>query len=262
MNQLRRPRLVALVAVAGAAVVMAAAPSPAASSPAIDAGPVFGSGPALAAVPSMRTLTELLGEQRPGTASTSKEYPPPRPQGPPRGWHGAPSPSPTPPSSPSTTPPPASAPPSASPSPTTPPPVHPPVQGPRVPDAKPTPSELMARIIELTNRDRAQHGCAPLTPQSALHAAAQSHADDMSQRVYFSHTGLDGRSFDQRMKDAGYPGHQFGENIASGYPTAEEVEAAWMATPGHRKNILECSFKEIGVGYAADGEYWVVNFGA
>lgn len=120
----------------------------------------------------------------------------------------------------------------------------------------------MARVIELTNRDRAQAGCAALTPEAALAAAAQGHADDMSQRVYFSHTSLDGRSFDRRIQDAGYQGHEYGENIASGYPSADEVQQAWMTTPGHRRNILDCSFKEIGVGFAQDGEYWVVNFGA
>lgn len=120
----------------------------------------------------------------------------------------------------------------------------------------------MARVIELTNRDRAQAGCAPVRPSAILSASAQGHADDMSAQVYFSHTSLDGRTFDQRIRDAGYQGHEYGENIASGFPTAEEVQAAWMSTPGHRRNILDCTFKEIGVGYADDGEVWVVNFGA
>ncbi len=119
----------------------------------------------------------------------------------------------------------------------------------------------MARVIELTNADRRAHGCSPVIPNAELSNSAQGHADDMSRHDYFSHTSLDGRTFDQRIRASGYEGHELGENIASGFPTAEEVEEAWMSTPGHRRNILDCQFREIGVGYADDGEFWVVNFG-
>lgn len=123
------------------------------------------------------------------------------------------------------------------------------------------PSELMAQLIVLTNQDRVAAGCQPLAPQSQLAEAAQAHAEEMSQRIYFSHTSLDGRTFDQRIRAAGYQGREFGENIASGFPSAEEVQPAWMAKPAHRNNIVDCLFREIGVGYVENGQVWVVDFG-
>lgn len=129
------------------------------------------------------------------------------------------------------------------------------------PSAATSLGDLAARVVDLTNRDRAAAGCLPLTPQGLLAESAQGHADEMARKVYFSHASLDGRTFDQRIRDTGYEGRELGENIASGFATADEVQEAWMATPAHRKNILDCAFREIGVGFASDGQYWVVNFG-
>lgn len=129
------------------------------------------------------------------------------------------------------------------------------------PSAVPSLGEFAARVIALTNRDRAAAGCLPLTAQALLDESAQEHAEEMSRKVYFSHASLDGRTFDQRIRDTGYQGRELGENIASGFATADEVQTAWMATPAHRKNILDCAFREIGVGFAPNGQYWVVNFG-
>lgn len=122
-------------------------------------------------------------------------------------------------------------------------------------------TDLAARVVDLTNRDRAAAGCLPLAPQVLLGQSAQEHADEMARKVYFSHASLDGRTFDQRIRDTGYEGKELGENIASGFATADEVQSAWMATPAHRKNILDCAFREIGVGFSPNGQYWVVNFG-
>lgn len=65
---------------------------------------------------------------------------------------------------------------------------------------------------------------------------------------------------DRRIRDAGYrrPG---GENIAFGQPDAAEVMADWMHSPGHRRNILDCRLRRIGVGHSATGDYWVQDFG-
>ena len=74
----------------------------------------------------------------------------------------------------------------------------------------------------------------------------------------FSHTGPDGSDFSERVRAAGYddPG---GENIAQGQTSADEVMTDWMNSPGHRQNILDCSFRTLGVGEASD--YWVQEFG-
>jgi len=94
-----------------------------------------------------------------------------------------------------------------------------------------------------------------------LELAAQQHSDDMSAHDYFSHTSLDGRTFDRRVADAGYRGPDLGENIASGFPSADAVEAAWMNSSGHRGNILDCLFTDVGIGYTEAGGYWTVDFG-
>jgi uncharacterized protein YkwD len=76
-----------------------------------------------------------------------------------------------------------------------------------------------------------------------------------------SHTGSDGSSPGDRITRAGYTWSAYGENVAYGYATPEQVMNGWMNSPGHRANILNCSFKEIGVGLAQPGSYWTQDFG-
>jgi uncharacterized protein YkwD len=125
----------------------------------------------------------------------------------------------------------------------------------------PGPSRNITELLALTNQDRLNNGCAALTFNSALMNAALEHARDMSQRDYFSHTSLDGRTYDQRIRQAGFDGDDIGENIASGFPDARGVQDAWMDHAGHRRNILDCTFKWVGMAYVPNGEYWVVDFG-
>jgi len=123
-------------------------------------------------------------------------------------------------------------------------------------------SSLAQKAIDaLTDTARVAHGCKPLKLNSKLNTSAQKHANDMAKHDYFSHTSRNGTSWSKRIKKAGFknPG---GENIAYGFPTAVSVVQAWLASPGHRRNILDCNFKYIGVGYApANGGYWVQDFG-
>jgi uncharacterized protein YkwD len=117
-----------------------------------------------------------------------------------------------------------------------------------------------AQVVALTNRARASAGCAPLRIDPRITRAAQSHSDDMARRGYFEHDGVDGRSFADRMRAAGYPSPG-AENIALGQTSAAEVMTAWLRSPGHRRNILDCDLRTIGVGYTADGSYWTQDFG-
>jgi uncharacterized protein YkwD len=121
-------------------------------------------------------------------------------------------------------------------------------------------SAFQTAIKTLTNTARLAHGCKPLKVSSKLNKAAQKHAKDMSKYDYFSHTSRNGTTWSKRIKKTGYkyPG---GENIAVGFPTAVSVVQAWLNSPGHRRNILDCNFKRIGVGFAAHGDYWVQDFG-
>jgi uncharacterized protein YkwD len=124
----------------------------------------------------------------------------------------------------------------------------------------PSRAELRAAVVKLTNQMRADKGCKPLRTSERLTKAAQRHANDMAAKNYFSHTSLNGTQWYERIRAAGYH-DAAGENIAYGFATPRGVVKAWMKSPGHRRNILDCSFKAIGVGYNGDGKYWVQDFG-
>jgi len=105
-----------------------------------------------------------------------------------------------------------------------------------------------AEVVRLVNEQRTAAGCAPLAVDSRLAVAASAHASDMVTRHYFSHTTPDGKGAAARAAAAGYPG-PVGENIAVGYSTARRVLAGWLASPGHRANLLNCAYKVTGVGF-------------
>ncbi|GHH92945.1 CAP domain-containing protein [Streptomyces capillispiralis] len=123
-------------------------------------------------------------------------------------------------------------------------------------------SSAVARVVELVNDERGRVGCAPVKVNSALTEAAQKHSEDMAASGSMSHTGSDGSSPGDRITRAGYAWSTYGENVAYGYSTPEQAMAGWMSSPGHKENILNCAFKEIGVGLAQPGGYWTQDFGA
>lgn len=146
-----------------------------------------------------------------------------------------------------------------------------PASGPEpAPEPEPDPTEpvdqitaLEDEVVALTNAERAEAGCGELRIDERLRTAARGHSEDMAANDYFDHTGLDGRSPFDRMRDAGYP-DPAGENIAYGYRTPADVMAGWMGSDGHRDNLLSCSHQAIGVGLAYDRDgrpYWTQNFG-
>ncbi|PZV12523.1 MAG: hypothetical protein DCF20_17515 [Pseudanabaena sp.] len=122
-------------------------------------------------------------------------------------------------------------------------------------------------LLKLTNQERQKAGLAPLKLSSQLTRAAQSHAVDMAKNNYFSHQGLNGSSMVDRTKSTGYQYSALGENIAAGKATPEGTIRQWMNSPGHRANILNRKYTEIGFGYeyAPNSQYryyWVQVFGA
>jgi uncharacterized protein YkwD len=125
-------------------------------------------------------------------------------------------------------------------------------------------------ILSLTNAERAAAGCPAVTLNTKLSSAAQGHAGDMVQNDFFAHVGSDGATTGARMTRQGYVWRMAGENIAAGYTNADDVVAGWMSSSGHRANILNCGYREMGVGYLYeqnDGgsvrwrHYWVQVFG-
>ncbi len=115
-------------------------------------------------------------------------------------------------------------------------------------------------VLALVNDARAAKGCKALVIDDRITTAAQGHSTDMATNNYFSHVSQDGRTFDQRMKDAGYP-RPGGENIAKGYRTPEQVMEGWMNSKGHRDNIETCTFTTMGLGVDTRGWLWTQNFG-
>ncbi|WP_327308492.1 CAP domain-containing protein [Streptomyces sp. NBC_01298] len=150
-----------------------------------------------------------------------------------------------------------------------PPVVEPPVvQPPAEPAGTPAPSDSAApsgapaEVLALVNTERAAVGCPALTVNAKLTKAAQDHSEDMAAHSNMSHTGSDGSDPGQRITRAGYQWSTYAENVAYGYDTAAKVMEGWMNSPGHKRNILDCGVKEIGIGLAQPGQYWTQDFGA
>ncbi|MFE7167902.1 sigma-70 family RNA polymerase sigma factor [Streptomyces sp. NPDC057616] len=132
------------------------------------------------------------------------------------------------------------------------------------PQVSSTPSDTVAQVVALVNQERAKAGCGALAEDPQLEQAAQGHSDDMAARGFFDHTNPDGADPGQRITAAGYKWSTYGENIAQGQQTPQAVMESWMNSPGHRANILNCSFKDIGVGVhkGTGGPWWTQDFGA
>lgn len=107
------------------------------------------------------------------------------------------------------------------------------------------------------NAARERSGLRPLRLNPRLTVAARRHAGDMQRRNYFAHDSLGGGSFVDRIKDSGYldgaGSWSVGENIAwgsHGHAAPRVIGRMWMDSPGHRANILNGSFRDIGIGLA------------
>jgi len=129
-----------------------------------------------------------------------------------------------------------------------------------------TGSQVEKEIFDLVNETREEHGLKPLIWVDELADVARSHSRDMAENNFFSHNSPTSGSPDDRAKAAGLPGAA--ENIAAGYPDAQEIFQAWMTSPDHRKNILDPDHRFIGVGYfqkddstdSYGGRYCTQNF--
>ena len=136
------------------------------------------------------------------------------------------------------------------------------------PTSAPAPSPAGAvaqQVVELVNQQRAAAGLAPVTMHPALNSAAQGHSNDQASRNTMTHTGANRSDAGDRIAATGYPWRAWGENVASGQPDAGAVVQAWMNSEGHRDNILDPRFTDIGVGlaYTATGvSFWTEDFAA
>ncbi|HNP73860.1 MAG TPA: CAP domain-containing protein [Kouleothrix sp.] len=106
------------------------------------------------------------------------------------------------------------------------------------------------QVVDLVNQERRRNGCnANLAISPKLSAAANRHSADMALHDIFSHTGSDKSTLATRARDAGYTYTQLAENIAAGYKTPQDAVNAWIKSPGHHANMLNCSLRETGIGY-------------
>ena len=115
-------------------------------------------------------------------------------------------------------------------------------------------------VIRLVNEIRAENGLKPLTANWELSRIARYKSEDMSDNRYFSHTSPTYGTPFQMIKAFGLSYRSAGENIAYGYGTPAAVVNGWMNSSGHRANILNASYTQIGVGYCASGNYWTQMF--
>ncbi|MER6116610.1 sigma-70 family RNA polymerase sigma factor [Streptomyces sp. NPDC001743] len=132
------------------------------------------------------------------------------------------------------------------------------------PAAQAPPQSTAAQVVALVNKERGAAGCGPLTEDAQLTDAAQRHSDDMAARNFFEHSNPDGADPGERVTEAGYRWSTYGENIARGQQTPAAVMESWMNSPGHRANILNCAFEDIGIGIhqGPGGPWWTQDFGA
>ena len=114
------------------------------------------------------------------------------------------------------------------------------------------------QVASIVNRERAAKGLPPLKSSDTLNAAAITRAVEIETR--FEHERPNGTTCFSALDEAGVDYFYAGENIAYGQKTPDRVMNAWMNSEGHRANILNASFKEIGVGYVSDGNYWTQMF--
>lgn len=120
------------------------------------------------------------------------------------------------------------------------------------------PSQSAQQVLDLVNRERSKAGLSSLSMNSNLSKVAMAKAQDMYNNNYFDHQSPTyGSPFDM-MTAFGVTYNSAGENIAKGQTSPAEVMNQWMNSPGHRANILNSSYTQIGIAYY-NGE-WVQEF--
>ena len=129
--------------------------------------------------------------------------------------------------------------------------------------APPAVSSISSEMLDRVNAERSARKLAPVSYDDELTLAAQRHSDDQALRGQMSHTGGDGSTLVVRIDRVGYSWGRLGENVAYGFPDAASVMAGWMASPGHRANILSVNTQfGLGLALGVDGRpYWTQVFG-
>jgi len=127
---------------------------------------------------------------------------------------------------------------------------------------QPLNNNIVNRVLELTNIERSKAGLPPLRLNPQLTTAAQTHSENMARSKSISHQLPGELSLGDRILRAGYKWSAIAENVAGGQKTPELAVSAWInevpPNDGHRRNILNPNYRELGVGYS--NNYWTQDF--
>ena len=129
-----------------------------------------------------------------------------------------------------------------------------------IPEIDSSVTAFEAEVIRLVNEIRQENGLKALKANWELSRVARYKSQDMLDHKYFSHTSPTYGSPFQMIQSFGLSYRTAGENIAKGYSTPQAVVNGWMNSSGHRANILNASYTQIGVGYVKSGHYWTQMF--
>ncbi len=129
-----------------------------------------------------------------------------------------------------------------------------------------SPDDQELAFLDLINAYRAENGLGTLVLQDELGDAADHHSADMGANDYFAHTLSDGTDAGGNIRNFGYSGGTWGENIAAGMASASDAFVSWQNSPGHNQAMLDPDFTEIGIGReyvegSSYGWYWTTTFG-
>ncbi len=116
-------------------------------------------------------------------------------------------------------------------------------------------SMSVSGLLQSTNHDRSAYGASALKLNSKLDKAAQTKANDMASRNYWSHNTPEGNPPWVFITNAGYSYKSAGENLAYGYITSSDTVAGWMGSTEHKANMLNKGFTEVGFGFANSSNY-------
>ena len=129
-----------------------------------------------------------------------------------------------------------------------------------IPQADVGTASYEAEVVRLVNQARSRNGLPPLTENWELSRVARYKSQDMKDRGYFSHNSPTYGTPFQMIRAFGLTYRYAGENIAMGYASPQAVVEGWMNSGGHRANILNVNYTQIGVGYEPRGNYWTQMF--
>jgi uncharacterized protein YkwD len=122
---------------------------------------------------------------------------------------------------------------------------------------------LEQQVLALVNVERTKGGLAPLVYDGRLDLASERHNQQQALTGRMAHDGIGDGTPGERIRATGVTTN-WGENVATGQLSAEQVVREWMASPGHRRNIMDPTFRRLGVSYTVGGDgrtYWAQSFG-